>query len=207
MRVIGIVGGVASGKSLVAEQLRRLGAVILDADRAGHEVLQEESVRRALRQRWGDDVFDDRGGVDRAAVAQIVFGPSPTGPQERAFLEQITHPRIGGRLREQVAAAQRAGAPVVVLDAPLLFEADWHHLCDQILFVESPREVRLQRARERGWTDDQFCAREAAQVSVEEKRRRSDQVIDNGGSLSEVAERVRRWWRAEIRSAGDDGAS
>ena len=207
MRVIGIVGGVASGKSLVAEQLRRLGAVILDADRAGHEVLQEKSVRRALRQRWGDDVFDDRGGVDRAAVAQIVFGPSPTGPQERAFLEQITHPRIGGRLREQVAAAQRAGAPVVVLDAPLLFEADWHHLCDQILFVESPREVRLQRARERGWTDDQFCAREAAQVSVEEKRRRSDRVIDNGGSLSEVAERVRRWWRAEIRSASDDGAS
>ena len=202
MRVIGIAGGVACGKSLVAEQLRHRGALILDADRAGHEVLADEEVRRLLRQRWGEEVFDDLGVVDRAAVARIVFGPPPQGPRERTFLEQITHPRIGARLREQAGEARRQGASVVVLDAPLLFEAGWHTLCDHILFVDAPREVRLQRAQRRGWTDEQFRARETAQVSVEEKRRRSDHVIDNAGSVSELARQVERWWRT-LSSAGE----
>lgn len=196
MRVIGIAGGVASGKSLVGEQLRKLGAWILDADRAGHEVLADEQVQRLLRQRWGEEVFNEGGAVDRAAVARIVFGPPPRGPRERAYLEQITHPRIGARLREQAAEAQRQGAPAVVLDAPLLFEAGWHELCDQVLFVDAPRDVRLERARRRGWTEEQFRSREAAQVSVEEKRRRSDHVINNAGSVSEMARQVECWWQS-----------
>lgn len=202
MRVIGIVGGVASGKSRVAEQLRGLGAVVLDADRAGHEVLHEEEVRRALRERWGEEIFNDRGEIHRAAVARIVFAAPPRGPRERTFLEQITHPRIGARLREQAAEAERRGAPAVVLDAALLLEAGWHSLCDHILFVSAPRDLRWRRARQRGWSEAEFRAREAAQLPVEEKRRRAEHVIDNSGSEAETDRQVRRWWRSRVTGSG-----
>src|SRR5206468_438085 len=86
--VIGLVGGVASGKSLIAGQLADLGAVVLDADRAGHEVLDEPEVRAALRRRWGDAVFGTNGAVNRTSVGRIVFAPPPDGPRELQFLEQ-----------------------------------------------------------------------------------------------------------------------
>jgi dephospho-CoA kinase len=196
MRVIGILGGVASGKSLVAKQLQELGAWVLDADRAGHEVLEEPEVRQALRGRWGEEVFHSWGEVDRAAIARIVFGPPPRGPRELSFLEQLTHPRIGARLRRQADDARRQGATAVVLDAALMLEAGWDDQCDTILFVAAPRSVRLQRARQRGWSEEQFAAREAAQKSLEDKRQRADQTIDNSGTAEQTAEQVCRIWQS-----------
>lgn len=197
MVVIGILGGVASGKSLVTQQLRQLGAEVLDADRAGHEVLREPEVERAIKQRWGDGVFGDDGHVNRAAVAKIVFGPAPQGPQELSYLEQITHPRIGQRLQSrlsQLALNQQLKA--VVLDAPVMLKAGWDRYCDRILFVAAPRGSRLARSRSRGWTDAEFAAREAAQESLAEKQARADLVIDNSGTPEQTFAQVQSFWRS-----------
>src|SRR3954466_7090481 len=93
--VIGIVGGIASGKSAIAKEFKRHGAVVLSADDAAHEVLRQPEVKASARQRWGDGIFGPDGEIDRSALANIVFAPPPAGEQDRKYLEELTHPRIG----------------------------------------------------------------------------------------------------------------
>ena len=196
MVVLGIVGGIASGKSLVSRRLAELGAEVLDADRLGHEVLFDPEVKRAIRGRWGDEVFDADGQVDRRQLAAVVFAGLPDSREELDYLEQLTHPRIGQRLRETMDRMARTGASsVLVLDAALLLEAGWDRYCDKILFVETPRCIRLQRAEQRGWTEAGFEAREAAQASVESKRIRADIVIDNSSTPEHTYEQLETVWR------------
>lgn len=194
MQLIGIVGGVASGKSTVASAFAALGAGVLNADRAGHEVLRDSAVKAALRERWGEAVFDAEGSVHRPAVAKIVFAAE--GNQERQFLERLTHPRIDKRLRDEAAELARRGIPVAILDAALLYEAGWDKLCDRVLFVEVPREQRLARALTRGWTEADFAAREARQWPVEEKRRLASEIIDNSGPPGELRRQVAGLWQS-----------
>ena len=198
MLILGLVGGIASGKSVVADCLRDLGAVILDGDRAGHAVLREPEVVATLKDRWGDQILDPTGQVSRRAVAKIVFARG--NEAEKQFLEHLTHPRIEARLRDELARAKSAQPPpqVVVIDAALLFEAGWDKLCDKILFVDAPRDLRLERAVTRGWSAEQFAAREAAQMPVEEKRRRSDLLIRNVRTLEHVRNVVRLTWNDRL---------
>ena len=196
MKVIGILGGVASGKSVVADQFRRLGAEVLYADLVGYEVLRDVEVITALRERWGGDVIDEDGQINRAVVAKIVFAPPPEGTKQLAFLEQITHPRIGKRLTQRIEDLSRRGIEVAVLDAPVMMKAGWDQLCDQIVFVETKQSVREQRARIRGWTDDAFAAREEAQESLEKKRNLSDCVINNSGSLDETFQQSQEFFNS-----------
>jgi dephospho-CoA kinase len=198
LRVIGLVGGIASGKSLVARQLVDLGAGWLDADQAGHEVLELEEVKLAIRRRWGNEVFAADGRVSRPAIGRRVFGDGPEAVADRQFLERLTHPRIGEIMGRQAAALEQAEKEALVLDAPLLMEAGWDEFCDKTLFVECPCEVRLQRARERGWSEAEFAAREAAQESLDVKRKRADVVLDNSGSPESTREQVERFWRSLI---------
>jgi dephospho-CoA kinase len=197
MIVIGIVGGIASGKSLVSRRLSELGAEVLDADRIGHQVLRDPEVQRAIRDRWGERVFDADGQVDRGRLATIVFGDPPGNREELDYLEQLTHPRIRQCLCETMERMARADAgAVLVLDAALLLEAGWDRFCDKILFVEAPRSVRLDRAKQRGWTEAGFAAREAAQASVEKKRERADIVIDNSSTPEHTYNQLETMWRA-----------
>ena len=197
MITIGVLGGVASGKSLVTEQMRQLGAAALEADRIGHEVLRDPEVKAALRVRWGEAVFSPDGEIDRPTVARIVFAPRPHGPPELKFLEQQTHPKIGERLLAQLDALRRRGdVPAAVLDAPVLLKAGWDKMCDRIVFVDASREQRQTRARQRCWSDDDFAAREAAQESLETKRNRADLIVDNSGSIEATFAQVRQFWRS-----------
>lgn len=201
MKTIGLVGGVASGKSRVAMMLVDLGAGLLDADRTGHAVLADDpEVRAQLRGRWGDAVFRPDGSVDRSAVAKHVFGSDEKSVAEREFLEGLLHPRIGARLQSEAAEYAAAGRPAVVLDAPLLLEADWKAMCDIILMVDASRETRLARARGRGWSEAEFASREAAQWPVERKRDAADVVLPNEGTEEELREAVRRFWEHYIVS-------
>jgi dephospho-CoA kinase len=199
--VLGIVGGIASGKSLVAEEFERLGAARIQADQLGHEVLREAAVKQQLRSRWGAGIFRSDGEIDRSQVARIVFASPPHGPRERAFLEQVTHPRIGAAIRQGIDQRRQAGdVPAVVLDAAVLLEAGWHGMCDQIIFVETSPSLRRVRAAQRGWDDQQFAAREAAQLDLEDKRRRAHFVIDNNRSPAETAAQVRAIWRQIVQT-------
>ncbi len=198
MPVIGLLGGVASGKSFVAASLAALGAGVLDADRAGHEVLAMPEVEMAARSRWGDSIFDENGRIDRKRLAKIVFAPPPGGPAERAYLEQITHPKIGQLLVEQAEAMAAVDCPAVVLDAPLLLEAGWDELCSVLVFVDAPRPLRLARARERGWSEKEFAMREDAQESLDLKRKRADVVVDNTGSPDDVQAQLKPFWHSLV---------
>jgi len=194
MLILGLVGGVASGKSFVAECFRALGAAVLDGDRTGHAVLREPAIIDAIRQRWGDGVLDTDGHVNRSAVAKIVFAPG--NKAEKAFLEQLTHPRIEARLQRQMEQLRTSSDPpqAVVIDAALLFEGGWDKLCDKVIFVDAPRDLRLERAVARGWSAEQFAAREASQLPLDEKRNRSHILIRNARTRENVREVVRLTW-------------
>jgi dephospho-CoA kinase len=198
MLILGLSGGIASGKSVVANVLRDLGAAVLDADKAGHAVLREPDVIAALRARWGDVILDQAGQISRRAVAKIVFAAG--NDAERKFLEQLTHPRIESSLKDELEAIRNSPdpPPVVAIDAALLFEAGWDKLCDKILFVDAPRDLRLERAVSRGWSTEQFAAREAAQLPPEEKRSRSHIVIRNARTLENIREVLRLTWRHRL---------
>lgn len=198
MLVIGLLGGVASGKSLVGAQLASMGAMCLDADRVGHEVLLVPSVREKLRERFGETIFDATSCVDRKALGRIVFQPTPQAASDLKFLESVTHPLIGQRLQQEVEALQARGVAVAVLDAPVMLKAGWDKFCDRILFVEAPQDLRRSRALARGWTEADFAAREAAQESLDEKRARADLVIDNSGSAASTRMQVERYWRRMV---------
>ena len=199
MRIIGVTGGVASGKSSVSEQFAALGAGVLDADRAGHEALRLPHVIAAARQRWGDAVFGPHGQIDRAKLARVVFGGEPAAECERRYLEQLSHPEIGGLLKRQAEALEAAGVKIAVLDAALLFEAGWDGMCEKTIFVESPRETRLARALARGWTEEDFTAREGVQDSLQRKRQRADVIIDNSGSAERTQAQVEHFWASLFR--------
>jgi dephospho-CoA kinase len=195
MKVVGLLGGVASGKSLVAEQLCQLGAGLLDGDRAGHEVLRLPEVVQSICQRWGEAVFGPDGQVDRQALGRIVFNPSAEGRRELEHLEELTHPRISERLRQQAADLAGEGRAVTVLDAPVMLKAGWDSFCDHIVFVEAPREIRQARALARGWRQEDFAARESAQEPLAVKRDRADLIVDNSGSREHTQAQVEHLWR------------
>jgi dephospho-CoA kinase len=198
MRIIGIVGGVASGKSLVAAQFAQLGAGVLDADRAGHEALRLPEVEAAVRKRWGDDVFGPDGHVDRTRLAKIVFS-GKDAQHERGHLEQLLHPEIGRLIQQQSEALAAAGANIAVLDAPLLIEAGWDNFCEKIVYIDAPRSLRCQRAAARGWSEEDFTAREGAQDSLDRKRSRVDVTIDNSGPPERTLAQVEQFWESLVR--------
>ncbi|MFM9116797.1 MAG: dephospho-CoA kinase [Planctomycetota bacterium] len=197
MLVIGVMGGIASGKSFVCQEFEKLGARCLRADEVGHQVLQDSTVQSRLRARWGAAVFDVDGQIDRAAVARIVFAQTTSGEAERRFLEQVTHPRIQQQLLAQLDEWRQQGdVPVVLLDAALLLEAGWDRWCDALVFIDSTWEQRVARVARRGWTAADLQAREAAQWPLEVKRSRATYQLDNSGTPAATSARVQELWQA-----------
>ncbi|EAQ80989.1 dephospho-CoA kinase [Blastopirellula marina] len=201
MKVIGILGGIASGKSTVASLFRNRGAVIADADQMGHEVLRDEATKREIREKFGSEVFQIDGEVDRRQLAAKVFGGDDLSRKQLAELEKITHPRIKTRLQALIQTTMDSPGgppPALIMDAALLVRAGWSSICDNLLFIDSPLMDRLQRSRQRGWSDSEFNAREAAQEKLEEKRVLSDYIIRNGGDLAQLDEQVEHYWRERV---------
>jgi len=186
--VIGLVGGIGAGKSAVARALEELGAAVSDSDRQARAMLTREDVRRELVSWWGDRVLTPEGGVDRGRVAAIVFADS----EQRRRLEGLIHPMLRAGREELKREAWENGIGVVVIDAPLLFEAGIQGECDEVWFVDTPREVRLGRVlASRGWDEGELARREAAQMAVEEKRRRATRVIPNDGDEADLRHHAR----------------
>ena len=186
MIVVGLVGGIGSGKSTVARHFVELGATAVDADRIGHDVLCRDDVRQEVKNRWGEGVFDENGWIDRSKLAKMVFSRLPDGKQSLNDLEAITHPRIGEVLQDRLARFRLGNVPIVVLDAPVLLKAGWDRFCDHLVFVECPWDQRLARVSTRGWDSNQLREREAAQLPLDDKRARCDAVINNSQDLQQT---------------------
>jgi dephospho-CoA kinase len=187
--VIGLAGGVGAGKSEVARAFARLGCVVADSDKAAREALDRPDVRDRLVEWWGGGILDSGGRVDRKRVAGIVFG----SPEERRRLEGLVHPIVRQGRSALLAQARSAGAPAVVVDAPLLFEAGLDAECDAVVFVHAPRHQRLERVRiSRGWDEAELDRREKVQLPLDEKRRRSDHEIVNDAGADRLNAEARR---------------
>jgi dephospho-CoA kinase len=189
--VIGVLGGIASGKSEVARLLAGAGGLVIDADRLAHEVLDSPDSVRRLRERLGQAVFASDGRVDRAALARRVFDD----PKLKRELEAWIHPAVRAHIAEQLAAARASRTPRVVLDVPLLLENDaQHHLvpeCDALVFVDAPLAVRNARAvAVRGWSTGELARREATQMPLSTKAARAHATIRNDGSLAALETQV-----------------
>ena len=191
--VIGVLGGIGSGKSAVTQALSNtLPILILDADKAGHEALTHARVQGQIRQRFGDEVFDAQGQVNRQALAEKVFGTDPHQQQARLDLNRIVHPEIQTQLLETIRRAS-PDIEVILLDAAVMVEAGWDHLCDAVVFIDSSWESRLARVQARGWTEEELRRREASQLSLEQKRQRANIVIDNSRNLDDAVQQLRRF--------------
>jgi dephospho-CoA kinase len=187
--VIGLVGGVGSGKSSVAAQFARLGCPVVDADRIGHALLLEPAIRGAIRKRFGEIVINRAGRVNRQRLAEQVF----SNREKLNALNSIVHPELWRRFREKAEALRRRGrGPAIILDAALLMEKGLDILCDHVVYLDVPEEVRQVRAAEaRGWDPSDVSRREAMQLSLKLKRARADFIIDNSASPKHTLGQIR----------------
>lgn len=184
--VIGLVGTPASGKSTVAARLESGGGDWINADKIAKQVLESESAKPRLLDRFGPQVLaGDR--VDRQWLAAKVFGRSAESAAALEALESIIHPITRQRIRRRLMQSEGRFA---ILDVPLLFESQWDLACDTIWCVDAPRDRRNAWARERGWGEDELARREARQMAIGEKRRLSDIKIVNDSTLQELHRQV-----------------
>ena len=198
--IIGITGGIGSGKSLVANVLKENGYVVADADKNTKVVLHRKEVQQQLVEWWGAKVLDDNGNVDRAFVASIVFNDE----NEINRLESLIHPLVR-KLQEETFNSAPKDAIGLVIDAPLLMESGLDTLCDVIIFVDSPFETRLKRVIEhRSWNEEQLRKREASQLGLDTKRSSADHIIINDGDIAHIEQQTRSVLSLIRNSIGSD---
>ena len=187
MKVIGLTGGIGSGKTTLAGFLKELGVAVIDADKLGHRALRENQVWREVVAAFGQGVLDSDGQVDRPKLARLVFGY----PQQLARLNRITHPRIARMLTDRLDEHRRQGAGAVILEAPLLVETGWVDTVDEVWITVAPRTVVLNRLQHMGFTRREALARLGAQMKPEERLKKADVVINTDTSLEELKARAK----------------
>lgn len=201
--VIGVVGGIGSGKSTVGRLIAELGAgIVVDSDALARQALERDDVRAQIVRWWGPAVLTPEGKADRTKIASIVF----ERPEERTRLEALVHPIVRQSRGELIAQARAQGKSLAVIDAPLLLEAGIDKECDLVVFVDTPRERRLARvSATRGWTEAELARREAAQWDLDKKKASSDAVVANAGDEPALREGVRAFL-ARIGALAGGGA-
>ena len=196
MRVIGLTGGIASGKSTAAKILAGLGAAVIDADQLARDVVRPgEPAYQAIVAAFGNGVLNNDGTINRTDLGNIVFAD----PAARSRLEAITHPAIALRARDLLAGLRRGKTPLAIYMAPLLIEAGITDRVDEIWVVYVDRETQLRRLMQRdGLSEAAALQRIASQMPMEEKRQRARIVIDNNGTEAEMVRQIREIWEREI---------
>ena len=191
-RVIGLTGGIGSGKSTVSRFLADLGAVIIDADKIGHEVyLPGTNTWRELVKTFGNRILTANNTIDREKLGTIVFG----NEEELKRLNAIIHPQITEIIKKQIDDYRRKGTAVIVLDAPVLFEANANNLVEEVWVVVSNEDNVIKRAAARtGLPEKQIHSRIRSQLSNEERVKRAQVVIHNDGTVEDLRKKVQGLW-------------
>jgi len=186
--VIGILGGICSGKSTVAGEFAKLGCKVIDADRIAHELLQEKAVREKIVGLFGQAILDSAGQIDHRKLADVVF----TDAEKLSSLNRITHPFVLERAEELISQYnQQSQVKAIVLDMPLLVEVGWAERCDKLLFVDCRQELRADRAKKMGIFDEnKIKIRENFQISLDKKVDIADNAINNNSDFSALVSQV-----------------
>lgn len=190
MKVIGLTGGIGTGKSAAAQILAELGAEVIDADKVAHEMYAPGTPGwNAVVSAFGPDIVGPEGIIDRKKLGAIVFAD----PKERRRLEGILYPLVTAEIRRRIEALRsRGNVRVVVVEAALLIEAGWHELVDQVWLVTAQPKLVLERLQQqRGMSPQEVAARQQAQTNEETKRAFAHVVVENSGTLEELRERLR----------------
>ena len=193
MKVYGITGNIASGKSSVARMFEELGARVIDADEVAREVVEPgEPAWKEIVEEFGDGVLEPGGKINRKKLAEIVFSDEAG----RGKLNDITHPRIKERIRDLLKQYEREGASIVMVEATLIVErGGLRSLLNGLIVVTADEETQIERlVREKGYTRDEAVSRLSAQMPAEEKIKHADYVIDNSGSLENTRKQVKSIW-------------
>jgi len=193
MKVIGLTGGIGSGKSTVSKLTEEMGAVILDADKVGHEAYAPDSETWCeVVAAFGDEIVAEDRSIDRRKLGAIVFGD----PAALTRLNDIMHPRMFDMMKARLDEYRRQGTKIVVLEAAILIEAKWTPLVDEVWVTVASEPVVVERVRERtGLSEEQIRSRIRSQLSNEERARHADEVISNDGSLEELRMVIAKLWK------------
>lgn len=195
--IIGLVGGIGSGKSFVARLFAEMGCMVIDSDQQVREAYRDPGVIDTIRDWWGDDAVTPAGGVNKSAIAARIF----SDPAERTRLEGLLHPIVHeARRRQMEAGGSDAQVLAYVWDTPLLLEAELAGQCEAVVYIDAPFDQRLARVRARSdWDREELLRREKSQMPLDTKRELSDYMISNAadagsGALapSDLREQVRR---------------
>jgi len=193
MIVIGLTGGILSGKSTISQMLAEKGAVIIDADKIGHEVYKPHTKTwQELVDAFGNSILKQNMEIDRKKLGDIVFNDS----QALARLNEIVHPQMHSMMREEIERLRGEGVDTVVLEAAVLIEANWTDLVDEVWVALAPEEVAVKRLQNRGGlSEEQARARIRSQLSPEERAKHADVIIDTDCELSQVRAKVAELWQ------------
>ncbi|GAN33871.1 MAG: dephospho-CoA kinase [Candidatus Brocadia sinica] len=197
-KIIGITGGISSGKSTVARMLASLGAEIIDADEICHRLIQAKEVKEKIIKRFGITIQDNYGKIDRSRLSEIVF-------QDKTCLDDlcnILHPIVIEQIRSRITEIEKRGRrKAMVIDAALLEESDLSLICDFIVFVNTGKDHRVSRSKIcRHWQDDELERRERFQMTLEDKRKKADYVVDNNFTEDNTFRQIREFWQLYIEN-------
>ncbi|MBR2364810.1 MAG: dephospho-CoA kinase [Lentisphaeria bacterium] len=199
LKLIGLSGGPGNGKSAVAEFFRKEGICVIDADKVCHAIYQEKDNRvlSAMRERWGKDIFDSEGFIDRKKIAEIVFRDDG----ERKFLDALLHPEIFRRINEIL---EKEKGSLAILEAALLFESSWADRMFRTITVWAGEEIRMQRLLARNWTKEHALKRIQSQMPDSLKVEKADYVIINNGTLEELYNQCRKLLAVLIQEVNEE---
>ena len=191
MKIVGLTGGISSGKSTVSSYLKQLKIPVIDADEVARKVVEPNSQgAREIRKTFGSDVFEEDGSLNRQRLGALIF----SNAENRQKLDDLLQPLIKIMILDEIEEHRQKGENMIVLDLPLLFEKQYEELCEEIIVVYIPKELQLERLMKRNqYTKQEALSRIDSQLSIEEKRKRATVLLDNQGTIQQLYQQVEQW--------------
>ena len=191
MKIVGLTGGISSGKSTVSSYLKQLKIPVIDADEVARKVVEPNSQgAREIRKTFGSDVFEEDGSLNRQKLGSLIF----SNAENRQKLDDLLQPLIKIMILDEIEEYRQKGENMIVLDLPLLFEKQYEELCEDIIVVYIPKELQLERLMRRNqYTKQEALSRIDSQLSIEEKRKRATVLLDNQGTIQQLYQQVEQW--------------
>ena len=191
MKIVGLTGGISSGKSTVSSYLKQLKIPVIDADEVARKVVEPNSQgARKIRKTFSSDVFEEDGSLNRQKLGSLIF----SNAENRQKLDDLLQPLIKIMILDEIEEHRQKGENMIVLDLPLLFEKQYEELCEEIIVVYIPKELQLERLMKRNqYTKQEALSRIDSQLSIEEKRKRATVLLDNQGTIQQLYQQVEQW--------------